>query len=578
MANIAFYGSHNAAVAVEQDGKLLRVIEVERFINQKNAGYGQYLTCYTRPYLIKHILEYINDEFGISEFENCYYMNTDTFEANGKVHYEQFIPAKKFINCLHHESHAACGLYQTDYNEALIVSFDGGGNDGFFNIYHAQDRNTIKLIHKQNIDLGFPYMSFGDFLNDIRREPALNIGNLVYSGKIMGLCSYGKVNEEWLTHFIDYYKKKPDGPTYLEMLTDLSEKTGLSFDMNNRLKDQEAWDVAMTSQKAFEEVFLEIIQPFLDEYKDIPLIVVGGCALNIILNSRLEKELDRDVFVPPNPNDCGLATGMILNHIKPESAVDVTYAGLPVLDKHSLMYYVEEKRGEPLEIQNLVKDLSEGKIIGNVRDTAEHGPRALGNRSILCDPTFDKMKEILNEKVKNREWYRPFAPVCRLEDVSKYFEFGEEVKTHSDDLTNDLIELAKKAKSNGNEKLYKKLLDSIELTSDNVIESQKENSYDKESRWMGFCPKVKEEWREKLVSITHVDGTARVQTVTKEQNEWLYNLLTEFEKKTGCGVLLNTSFNINGKPILSRYSEALTVYQSTQMDGLILQDYYFTKF
>lgn len=578
MANIAFYGSHNAAVAVEQDGKLLRVIEVERFINQKNAGYGQYLTCYTRPYLIKHILDYINDEFGITEFDNCYYMNTDTFETNGKVHYEQFIPAKKFINCLHHESHAACGLYQTDYNEALIVSFDGGGNDGFFNIYHAEDRNTIKLIHKENIDLGFPYMSFGDFLNDIRREPALNIGNLVYSGKIMGLCSYGNVNEDWLKHFIDYYKKKPDGPTYLEMLNDLSEKTGLSFDMNNRLKDQEAWDVAMTSQKAFEEVFLEIIQPFLDEYKNIPLIVVGGCALNIILNSRLEKELDRDVFVPPNPNDCGLATGMILNHIKPQNAIDVTYAGLPVLDKHSLMYYVEEKRGEPLEIQKLVKDLSEGKIIGNVRDTAEHGPRALGNRSILCDPTFDKMKDILNEKVKNREWYRPFAPVCRLEDVSKYFEFGDEIKVKKDDLTNDLIELAKKAKSNGNDELYKKLLDSIELTTVDTDNNIEDREYDKESRWMSFCPKVKEEWREKLVSITHVDGTARVQTVTKEQNEWLYNLLTEFEKKTGCGVLLNTSFNINGKPILSRYSEALTVYQNTQMDGLILQDYYFTKF
>jgi predicted NodU family carbamoyl transferase len=99
-----------------------------------------------------------------------------------------------------------------------------------------------------------------------------------------------------------------------------------------------------------------------------------------------------------------------------------------------------------------------------------------------------------------------------------------------------------------------------------------------ESRWMSFCPKVKEEWREKLVSITHVDGTARVQTVTREQNEWLYDLLTDFESKTGCGVLLNTSFNVNGKPILSRYSEALNVYDNTEMDALILQDYYFKKF
>jgi carbamoyltransferase len=133
------------------------------------------------------------------------------------------------------------------------------------------------------------------------------------------------------------------------------------------------------------------------------------------------------------------------------------------------------------------------------------------------------MKDILNKKVKNREWYRPFAPVVRLEDVSKYFEF------------------------------------------------------EGESRWMGFCPEVKKKWRKKLVSITHVDNTARVQTVTKEQNPWLYELLTEFEKQTGVGVLLNTSFNVNGKPILSKYSQALNVFDNTQMDRLLLQNYYFKK-
>lgn len=133
------------------------------------------------------------------------------------------------------------------------------------------------------------------------------------------------------------------------------------------------------------------------------------------------------------------------------------------------------------------------------------------------------MKDILNSKVKNREWYRPFAPVCRLEDVSKYFDF------------------------------------------------------EGESRWMSFCPTVKKEWRNKLVSITHVDNTARVQTVTKDQNPWLYDLLTEFEKVSGVGVLLNTSFNVNGKPILSRYSDAINVYKNTKMDCLLLQDFYFKK-
>jgi len=523
MANISFYGSHNAAVAVEENGELITVIEVERFLTEKNAGYAQYLVSYTRPYLLKHILKFIEDEYGISEYDKCYYLNSDTLEGGTKVHYEKLIPAKEHINCLHHLSHAACGLYQTDYDEALIISFDGGGNDGFFNVYHASDRETITLLDKYNLDLGFPYMSFGDYLSDVRKEPALNIGNLVYSGKIMGLCSYGNVNEEWLPHFENYYRRKPDGLNYIEFLGELGEQTELVFDINNRLTGQTSWDVAKTSQIAFENVFMEMAQPFLDEYPDIPLITVGGCALNILLNTKLQQILDRPVFVPPNPNDCGIATGMILNHIKPKTAIDVTYAGLPILDRHTLMSHVEERRGRELDIDNLTDDLSNGKIVGVVRGTSEHGPRALGNRSIICNPAYPDMKDILNAKVKNREWYRPFAPVCKLEDVEKYFDF------------------------------------------------------EGESRWMSFCPTVKEEWREKLVSITHVDGTARVQTVTEEQNPWLYNLLTEFEKKSGIGVLLNTSFNINGKPILSRYSDAFKLYDKTEMDCLLLEDYYFRK-
>lgn len=133
------------------------------------------------------------------------------------------------------------------------------------------------------------------------------------------------------------------------------------------------------------------------------------------------------------------------------------------------------------------------------------------------------MKDILNEKVKHREYYRPFAPVVRLEDVSKYFH------------------------------------------------------WDRESRWMSFCPKVREEWRDQLAAITHVDGTARVQTVTMAQNPWLYRLLTKFEEIKGVGVLLNTSFNTRGKPILSSYSEAMQVYNREQLDCLVLEEFYFRK-
>jgi carbamoyltransferase len=212
---------------------------------------------------------------------------------------------------------------------------------------------------------------------------------------------------------------------------------------------------------------------------------------------------------------------MALKHTKPQHPVDITYKGIEVLDKYNLMEFVEEHWASIENIDVIVRDIYEGRIVGVVRDGSEHGPRALGNRSILCNPTISNMKDILNSKVKNREWYRPFAPVVRLEDVSKYFEF------------------------------------------------------EGESRWMSFCPKVKEEWRLKLPSITHVDNTARVQTVTKDQNPWLYNLITEFEKLSGIGVLLNTSFNIAGRPIVSTYRDAIKLYNTSQMDRLLLQDYYF---
>ena len=522
MANIAFYGSHNAAVAVEQNGKVLTVIEIERFLNTKNAGYGQYLISYTRPKLINYILDYIYRTYGIKTYDTCYYQNTDTIEGSkGKVHYEKLIPAKNYVDCLHHYSHAASGFYQTDYNEALIISFDGGGNDGYFNIYHAKDRNNIEIIFKENIDLGFPYMIFGNYLNDIKMEPALNLGNLVYSGKLMGLCSYGKVNKEWVPHFKKFYLSKPDGENYIGLLEVLSKDTGIKFDTNNRLEGQEAYDIAATSQEAFEQVFFQVTKDFIQKFPDIPIILVGGCALNIILNNKVKNKFKREVFIPPNPNDCGLASGMILDHIKPKKAIDLTYSGTEVLDKDMLMYYVENKRGNEIDTKELCKDLNEGSIVGVVRGQSEHGPRALGHRSILCNPGIENMKDILNEKVKKREWYRPFAPVCKLEDVEKYFNFKGE------------------------------------------------------SRFMSFCPTVKPKWRKKLSSITHVDNTARIQTVTKEQNEWLYNLLTEFEKVSGYGVLLNTSFNVNGKPILSSYSDAMKVFLDTDMDKLILENYYF---
>ena len=537
MANISFYGSHNGSYVVEKNGKIELLLEIERFLNYKNSGIAQYKTVKPEDILFisKLISEYITKKLGIKEFENCYYLNTDVIH-NGLHILHHDIPAKNYILSQHHESHAAGTFYQSPYKEALVFSFDGGGDDGKFNIYHAKRKSSVKLLKRiinpvinyEHVyyDLGFPYMIFGNYLKDINFEP-LSEGNLVYSGKIMGLVSYGKVIEEWLPHFIDFYKSDVNGENWLEKIEILSKKINVKFDVENRLEGDTAYNVAATSQRAFEECFLEVAKPYFEKYPNLPICVTGGCALNIILNTRLVEEFKKEVFVAPDPNDCGIALGMLLHHLKPSKPVDVTYKGLDLLDIDSLGINVQTRefvfKSYFLEIKDLVKDLSEGKIVGVAREGSEHGPRALGNRSILCNPSFPDMKDILNKKVKHREWYRPFAPVVRLEDVNEYFE------------------------------------------------------WDKESRWMSFCPKVKKKWRKKLASITHVDNTARVQTVTKDQNPWLYNLLTKFKAKTGIGVLLNTSFNVAGKPILTTIHDAFDILQKSEMDTLVINNYYFKK-
>jgi carbamoyltransferase len=553
MANISYHGSHNGALVVEKDGEILCVIEFERFMNYKNVGMTQYKVPRYIVISLQEILNWIEKEYGITEFDNCYFSSTDFIGENFEGTHRPFqtntmINAKNFIHGSHHESHAAGVFYQSPYKEALVFSFDGGGDDGEFNVYHiVRGQEMTRLAQLLNptynrphlfYNLGFAYMIFGQYFKDISMEGVAD-GNLIWPGKIMGLVSYGTWKEEWLEAFITFFKDDPDGHNneYMDKLNTLGEKIGVVFDINDRLSGQVAYDVAATAQRAFEDCFIEVAKPYFEEYPDLPICITGGCALNILLNTRIKQEFNKEVFVGPNPSDCGIALGLMLNHLKPEQPVDITYKGLPILDKNTLAQNLAEypyvrrlmdrdeeyHPFEQWEKSILVDDLIEGKIVGIVQGQAEHGPRALGHRSIICNPSIPEMKDTLNAKVKNREWYRPFAPVVRLEDVSKYFEF------------------------------------------------------EGDSRWMSFCPKVREEWREKLAAITHVDFTARVQTVTKEQNEFLYNLLTEFNDKTGIGVLLNTSFNVNGKPILSTYKDAFEIYNKTQLDCLLLEDFYIRK-
>jgi carbamoyltransferase len=532
MKIVSIHGSHNAAIAFNHD-KGITVVEVERFIGYKNSGIGQYKSIPCADVQVKEIINWIRRHYSIDTFDTCVtsYSHSNIV-VDGKpvyVKYEDNIPHKEPLhNLTHHYLHAIGTYYQAKHEKMVIISFDGGGNDGFFNGYVCENKKEgPKLLFQEPYDLG-SYMGLGHFLKPIRQEGDFGEGNLVYSGKLMGLCGYGKVREEWVQAFKEFYLTKVYTQSITEKMNTLGAKIGVKFDASNRLDGDLANDLAATSQKAFELVVFDLIDPWIQKYTGYAIGMAGGCALNVLLNTEIKKKYNVPVYVSPNPSDCGMAVGGLLYALRPQEPVELIYSGIPLLDLDSIGYHVYEHCytcdiiSNP-SVPDLAKYICSGKILGVARGNSEHGPRALGNRSILCDPTFPEMKDILNKKVKNREWYRPFAPVVRVEDANKYFEILEE------------------------------------------------------SPYMSFAFKVRDEYKNKLQSITHVDGTARVQTLRREINPWLYDLLGEIEKINGIGILLNTSFNVNGKPILSTLRDAFKVFDNTKMDGLLIEETFVKK-
>lgn len=517
LPSIAIHGWHNAAASIYHDGDITAVVEFERFVNLKNASFEFFEPIRSKEFILKELYEYLKKYHGYTQYEK---MIIGYGYPSVPSHYREVFPAKEYIvDEAHHGSHANNSLYQSPYNEALIVSFDGGSNDGFFNIYKGTKGEDLKLIKYINIDLGSHYHVIGSLCDEIKHYHVLTA-----AGKVLGLQSYGRVIEEWKPSIKEFFIHPPSYTHRLsERIIEMSNKIGIPFSQGNKLSGEHSYNLARTAQEVFEEIFFEQVDEVIRNYNSLPIILTGGCALNISLNISVKKRYGREVFIAPNSSDCGLTVGLLCKHFKPNKIIDVTYKGINVLDRDCLMEYVNTRNGNRASIDLIVDDIIAGRILGVVQGRCEHGPRALGNRSIICSPLDPNMKDILNKKVKHREWYRPFAPIVRLEDVSEYFD------------------------------------------------------WEGETRWMNFCPQVREKYKSVIPSVTHVDGTARVQTVTRKQNELMYDLLTKFKEKTNIGVLVNTSLNVDRKPILSTYKDAFKVFDETQLDALYLDGFYFKK-
>jgi len=506
-SNISFYHA-------EKDE--YHTIEIERLVQKRYFRLHEDNSPEYQKDVLIQCRDIAEKEWGIKNDYEAFLISSDGYIQTDPR--EVFNTEKVITIASHHQTHAASALHLSPFDKALIVSYDGGGDDGHFNVYMGDKKNGIRLLENIPSDFGGGYLLCGAMVREVS-ESSRHM--LALSGKLMGLCAYGEVIDEYVNAFKEFF--------FDRNYNKLAKVTGLPLKNVDTpwkdplqmyvFEDKKGYDIAASAQAGFEYAIFSV----LDKYDpDIPLIMTGGCALNVLVNEKVKCLYNRPLYVPPNPHDGSLSLGHLFLYKKPTKQVDITYSGLPLVDRNKLSDYIDEYGATKVNKKKIAELIKDGKILGLVYGDSEVGPRALGNRSIVCDPNIADMKDILNSKVKFREWYRPFAPFCKKEEAHQWFE------------TRDF--------------------DNFE--------------------YMSYAPTVKVDT---LPSITHVDGTARLQVVTEDSHSHFYELLTEFGKLSETNVLLNTSFNIRGYPILSSIEDALYALNNTEMDYVVIEDYLFGK-
>jgi len=507
-SNISFYRP--------SDNKLLS-LEIERIWGQRYFRYTL-LSEEEKNYFFKYIKK-IAEDFGFeNRFEVVIFGGTDIVDER----LEKEFDISETYKYNHHECHAASAFYDSGFENAFIASYDGGGNDGTFCLYEADKNEGLKKLNDYDVlDFSTCYSMASSFIKEISKSNDGLMNLLTGAGKIMGLSAYGSYNEELYYKAYKFLNTKSSQNCYSDHYNIIGDGAGV-----DSFSGKKAYDLAFNIQLAFENLFIDKFKNYFNPSIHKNICLSGGGALNVLLNDRLSKmHPNTKFYVPPCPNDSGLSYGALCLHFKKKLITNPMYSGCKILDKEILPHVLTYRPWQKADPKLIAKELLNGKIIGLCQGNSEVGPRALGNRSILANPSLFNIKDDINKKVKFREWFRPFAPVCCQEDASRFFE-----------------------------------------TTNNVDYS-----------YMSYSPKVKQEYRKFLPAITHVDGSARLQTLRHEQNPYLYELLKEFEKLSGYPILVNTSFNVKGKAILTHYQAALQNLDSTQLDAVILDGYYITK-
>lgn len=578
----AYY--HDSAATLLKNGEIIAAVQEERFTRKKNDNafpinsikfileYSgillndiDHIVFYEKPFLkFERLLEtYLS--FAPKGFKS--FLRSMPIWIKEKIYMKKMIldnlksidpmfnGNERIFFSEHHLSHAASAYFSSNFSEAIILTADGTGEYATTTVAIAKNNNL--KIKKEILfphSLGLLYSAFTYYL-----------GFKVNGGeyKIMGLAPYGDpiFKDRIYSHLIDV---KEDGSfnlnqeyfNYSTGLTMTNKKFNNLFGKDVRNPKNEEinqfhMDIASSIQKVLEEIILKILKNLKKEFNIKNLCMAGGVALNCVVNGKIYKEkIFEKIYIQPAAGDAGgsLGAALVFWHLelkekKKYTETDImkgSYLGPSfnhdqiknILDKFGAIYdYYDQNE----VISRTAKILSEGKSCGWFQGRMEFGPRALGNRSILADPRSEYMQKKLNLKIKYRESFRPFAPSIIAEKVSEWFDFYEESPY--------MLMVAE-------------------------IRDEKKNKIEQKYKYLTGIDKLKIK-RSEVPAVTHVDFSSRIQTVSFKDNPLYYKLIKKFEEITNVPILVNTSFNIRGEPIVCSIEDAYRCFLTTELDYLI---------
>ena len=578
----AFY--HDSAACILKDGKIIAAAQEERFTRKKHdpnyphnaidfvleyaalkLSEVDQIVFFEKPFLkFERLLEtYVAfAPRGFISFAKAMplWIKEKLFQKNLlfnklKNHDKNYKSDQNIFFSDHHLSHAASAFFPSPFNEAAILTADGVGEWATTTVAVGKNNNLEikKEIHFPH-SLGLLYSAFTYYT-----------GFKVNSGeyKLMGLAPYGT------PIYVDKIKKlidiKGDGTFRLDQkyfnyatgLTMTNEKFDNLFGQKPRNPQSQKitqfhMDIAASIQKVTEEIMIKLARSIRKEYGLKNLCLAGGVALNCVANGKiLQEKIFDNIWIQPAAGDAGGSLGAALalwySERKNERVVNSkddmkgSYLGTDFTQKEiekelkSIGAHYEIFNYDQL-IDKTAQFLSEEKAIGWFQGRMEFGPRALGGRSILGDPRSDKMQKNLNLKVKYRESFRPFAPSVLREDLSTWFDMS---------------------------------VDSPYMLLVSNINTDKKIEMSEEQKNLFGIDKLNIK-RSEIPAVTHVDYSARVQTVTKETNSRYYDLISKFKEKTGCPLVVNTSFNVRGEPIVNSPTDAFNCFMGTELDYLVI--------